>query len=254
MKRTDFLKTLLGSIAIGKLPVSITKDFRKIYLLQCFVAGFRHYEGMNLLETMEEGDLLALVREPENEFDNCAIALHWQDKKIGFIPAAINEMLSYLLDANALSLFAVITNLEKNSQPWENVAIAVYFIQEADKKLPAHASYLTRIEAPHYRTLSERKNATRNGKDPTLEKLFENNNRVINLDKIPDEQKEAKVFFEENYSKYPVSIDRIGKFVRVIDDGIFMYMSDISEEIQTLKNEKGESFMEFFLVGKKDTL
>jgi HIRAN domain len=251
MKRTEFLKRLLGSIAIGKLPVSITKDFRKIYLLQCFVAGFRHYEGMNLLETMKEGDLLALVREPENEFDNCAIALHWQDKKIGFIPAAINEMLSYLLDANALSLFAVITHLEKNSQPWENVAIAVYFIQEADKKLPAHANYLTRIEAPHYRTLSEGKNATRNGKDPTLEKLFENKNRVINLDKIPDEQIEAKVFFEENYSKYPVTIDSFGKFVQVIDDGIFMYMSDISEEIQTVKNEKGESFMEFFLVGNK---
>ena len=40
----------IASIAIGKLPVSITKDFRKIYLLQCFVAGFRHYEGMQLLD------------------------------------------------------------------------------------------------------------------------------------------------------------------------------------------------------------
>src|SRR5947208_3056074 len=34
----------IASIAIGKLPVSLTKDFRKIYLLQCFVAGFLHYE------------------------------------------------------------------------------------------------------------------------------------------------------------------------------------------------------------------
>jgi len=254
MNRTDFLKTLLGSIAIGKLPVSITKDFRKIYLLQCFVTGFRHYEGMNLLEKMKEGDLLGLVREPENEFDNCAIALQWQGKKIGFIPAAINEMLSYLLDADALSLFAVITHLEKNSQPWENVAIAVYFIQEADKKLPAHANYLTRIEAPHYRTISDKKNGTRNGREPALETLFKNNNRVINLDRIPDEQKDAKAYFEEHYSKYPVSIGGSGKFVQVIDDGIFMYMSDISEEIQTLKNEKGESFMEFFLVGNKETL
>lgn len=250
MNRTDFLKMLLGSIAIGKLPVSITKDFRKIYLLQCFVAGFRHYEGMNLLGEMKEGDLLSLVREPENEYDNCAIALHWQDKKIGFIPAATNEMLSYLLDADALSLFAVITHLEKNSQPWENVAIAVYFIQEADKRLPAHASYLTRIEAPHYRTLSGREPRKMDVKNPTLEELFSNNKRVINLDRIPHDQWEAKAYFKENYSKYPVSIDRFGKFVQVMDDGIFLYMPDISEEIHIVKNDKGKSFMEFFLVDK----
>ena len=107
MNRSGFLKQLIASIAIGKLPVSITKDFRKIYLLQCFVAGFRHYQGMQLLDSMKEGDLLELVREPENEYDDCAIALHLQGKKIGFIPSSVNEMLSYLLDSDALSLFAV---------------------------------------------------------------------------------------------------------------------------------------------------
>lgn len=63
MDRSSFLKKLLGSIAIGKLPVSVTRDFRKIYLLQCFVAGFRHYEGMQLLGQMKPGDLLELVRD-----------------------------------------------------------------------------------------------------------------------------------------------------------------------------------------------
>lgn len=124
MNRSGFLKQLIASIAIGRLPVSVTKDFRKIYLLQCFVAGFRYYEGMQMLDTMKEGDLLELVREPNNEYDDCAIALHLQGRKIGFVPSSVNEMLSYLLDADALSLFAVITHLEKNTQPWENVAIA----------------------------------------------------------------------------------------------------------------------------------
>ncbi|MDN3657841.1 HIRAN domain-containing protein [Ferruginibacter paludis] len=98
--------------------------------MQCFVAGFRHYEGMQLLDSMKEGDLLELVREPENEYDDCAIALHLQSKKIGFIPSSLNEMLSYLLDSDALSLFAIITHLEKSSQPWENVAIAVYLFRK----------------------------------------------------------------------------------------------------------------------------
>ncbi len=151
---------------------------------------------MKLLDSVKEGDLLELVREPENEYDDCAIALHLQGNKIGFIPASVNEMLSYLLDADALSLFAVITHLEKNSQPWENVAIAVYFVQEVNKDLPAHARYLTRIEAPHYRTLSKNKNEVKKERVLTLDYLFDDSNRVINLDTIPAGQVEAKIILK----------------------------------------------------------
>lgn len=248
MNRSAFLKNLIASVAIGKLPVSVTKDFRKIYLLQCFIAGFRHYDGMQLLERMKEGDLLELVRESKNEFDDCAIALHWQGKKIGFIPAATNEILSYLLDAEALSLFAVITHLEKNSQPWENVAIAVYFIQEVNKTLPAHASYLTRIEAPHYRTLHNKKDGSKKTRQPTMDNLFDDTDRVINLDAISEDQHEAKKYFEKNYAKYPVSINRPGRYVQVKDDGIYTYMYEISDDIAMVKDEKGKSFLEFFLM------
>jgi hypothetical protein len=247
MKRSDFLKNLIASVAIGKLPVALTKDFRKIYLLQCFVAGFRFYEGMNRLEDMKDGDLLELIREPENSHDTCAIALHWQGKKIGYIPASINEMLSYLLDAEALSLFAVITHLEHESQPWENVAAAVYFIQEVNKELPAHASYLTRIEAPHYRTLNNKQPVTKKEKQPTLDDLFENTNRALNLDTIPANQKEAKNYFEKYYSKYPVAINKAGRYVQVKDDGIFSYMYEIEDNIELVRTKSGEEFLEFFL-------
>jgi HIRAN domain len=154
---------------------------------------------MQLLDSMKEGDLLELVREPENEYDDCAIALHLQGKKIGFIPSSVNEMLSYLLDSDALSLFAVVTHLEKSSQPWKNVAIAVYFVQEVNKDLPAHASYLTRIEAPHYRTLNKNKSEVKKEKVLTLDNLFDETNRVINLDAIPAEKIEAKNHFEKWY-------------------------------------------------------
>jgi HIRAN domain len=248
MNRSAFLTKLIASIAIGKLPLSVTKDFRKIYLLQCFVAGFRHYEGMQLLPEMKAGDLLELVREPENEYDECAIALHWQGKKIGFIPASINEMLSILLDAAALSLFAVITHLEKNTQPWENVAVAVYFIQEVNKELPAHASHLTRIEAPHYRTLSKKKDTIKQPTQPTLDNLFDESNRAINLDTIPDEQTAAKAYFETYYSNHSIAVNKPGRYVQVKDDGIYTYMYEISDDVQRVNDDKGNNFLEFFLV------
>jgi len=250
MHRSVFLQRLIASLAIGRLPVEITKQFRKIYLLQCFAAGFRHYEGMQLLEQMKAGDLLELVREPDNKYDDCAIALHWQGKKIGFIPADTNEMLSYLLDAEALSLFAVITHLEKNAQPWENVAVAIYFVQEVNKDLPAHAGYLTLIEAPHYRTLNKKKQDSAKEKEEqyaTYDKLFDDTNRVINLDAIPEAHYQAKAYFKEYFSQYPVTINKPGSYVHVKNDGIYTYMYDIDDRIEIVKDEKGESYMEFFL-------
>ncbi len=249
MNRTDFLKNLFASLTIGKLPLEITREFRKIYLLQCFVAGFRHYEGMNLLDRMKEGDLLELVREPGNEYDECAIALHWQGSKIGFIPATTNEMLSFLLDAEALSLFAVITHLERTAQHWENVAVAIYFVQEVNKDLPVHASYLTRIEAPHYRTLKHKANPEdEQAYTSAYDDLFDETDRVINLDTIPEHHEKAKAYFEKYYSKHTVAITNGGRYVQVKDDGIYTFMYDIDDGIATVQDDKGKNYFEFFLV------
>lgn len=75
MKRSDFLQRLISVAIFGKLPISTLITKRKVYLLQCFVAGFRHYRGMELLNEMEVNDLIELRREPENLYDDFAIAL-----------------------------------------------------------------------------------------------------------------------------------------------------------------------------------
>ena len=149
MKRSDFSQRLIGVVIFGKLPFSELILKRKVYLLHCFVAGFWYYRGMDLLNEMEVNDFLELRREPENEYDEFAIALYWQQEKIGFIPAGYNETIARLLDAEALPLLASITHLKKEVEPWENVVVAVYFLQE-EKKLPPHADYLHHLGEPEY--------------------------------------------------------------------------------------------------------
>jgi hypothetical protein len=105
---------------------------------------------MSLLQKMNEGDLLQLVREPENEHDACAIALHWNGEKIGYIPRDENALLSRLIDANALELVAEITHLNKAVQPWENLHIAVSFLKETRENIPPQATYLTELSRPYY--------------------------------------------------------------------------------------------------------
>ena len=151
MQRKSFIESLVSLGALGCLPVNAVKPYKKFYLLQCFVAGFWYYKGMKLLQQMKEGDQLELVREPANEYDACAIALHWNNEKIGFIPASDNETLSRLLDADGLELTAEITHLNKQVQPWESLYIAVYFLKETSSGVVTdNMQYLTRLETPHY--------------------------------------------------------------------------------------------------------
>jgi hypothetical protein len=152
MKRSQFISNLLALGGLNLLPANVFKCYKKYYLLQFFVAGFRFYKGMELLESMNEGDLLELVREHENEHDECAIALYWNNEKIGFIPREENMILSRLIDANALGLIAEITHLNKEVQPWENVHVAVSFLKEADTTDEEKTKYMTVLDTPRYRS------------------------------------------------------------------------------------------------------
>jgi hypothetical protein len=156
MIRADFLKRLVTIGGMGFMSVSAVEQKHKVYLLQTFVAGFRYYKGMELLSELEIGDWIELRRERDNQFDKSAIALYWQQEKIGFLPSTTNQMLAQLLDANALPLLAGITNLNRAVKPWENVEIAVYFFQE-ENKLNPHADYLLKLKEPRYFTKAKPK-------------------------------------------------------------------------------------------------
>lgn len=44
-------------------------------------------------------------------------------------------------------------------------------------------------------------------------------------------QQETKTCFEKYYGKYPVSINKPGRYVHVKDDGIYTYMYEIDDDI-----------------------
>ncbi len=174
MNRLSFISRLiaLGGLSFLSGKTISTKQYQKFYLLQSFIRGFQYYDGPSLINQMKEGDMLELVREPDNEYDPCAIALHWNNHKIGFVPAEDNEMLSKLLDIGIPELIAEITFLQTDAAAWENVRIAISVLKEipSAEQVPSTAAYLTELETPHYRTLKRA--------DQTLTRVF---------DKVSDE-------------------------------------------------------------------
>jgi HIRAN domain len=160
MKRSEFIKNLLllfGAAALPSTLQAMVHQYQRIYLLQSFVRGFQYYEGKKLLEKMTIGALLDLVHEPENEYDEFAIAIHYQGKKIGFVPAESNEILAKILDADLLKLQAEITHIEPKATAWENTAIAIYVLKPNSDTLPLQAQYLLSLDDPHYRSLKSGK-------------------------------------------------------------------------------------------------
>lgn len=178
MTRGSFLRNIIGFYGIASLPVDIVKQYQKIYLLQCFVRGFQYYEGPKIINQINKSGLLEMVREPNNQFDSCAIALFFNNQKIGFIPMESNEILSVLLDTKLLNLQAEITHIEPNAADWESIHIAIYAMTElnADQSQESIEPY-TLLESPEYYTLKSNHN--------TYTRVYlENETEILNGDQF----------------------------------------------------------------------
>lgn len=159
MTRGNFLRNLIGFYGIASLPLEMVKQYQKVYVLQCFVRGFQYYEGPKIISQINSSGLLEMVREPHNKYDPCAIALHFNNQKIGFIPMESNEVLSVLLDTKLLELQAEITHIEPNASDWESIHIAIYAMTEIkDNPNQEKIGPYTLLETPKYYTLKSNHN------------------------------------------------------------------------------------------------
>jgi hypothetical protein len=157
MNRISFLKNIIGIAGIGALPKNWVKSYRKIYLLQFFVRGFQFADGLKILEQMEENQMLELVREPENKYDTNAIALYFNEHKIGFVPKEKNEILARLMDSETIVLMAEIVKIEPTAKAWENVFATIYILKEETEPFGANEKPLTQVKTPKYYTLKRDK-------------------------------------------------------------------------------------------------
>ena len=101
----------------------------RLHLTDFTIAGFAYYDGTLAFSDLHIGSQLQLVREYDNKFDPCAVALYFGKFKIGFVPKEENETLSKLLDQGWGQLFDVRVNrLSPDMHPSKQVG-AVIFIK-----------------------------------------------------------------------------------------------------------------------------
>ncbi len=125
MNRLEFLTKCLQSGLLLTMPEILKEnEFSFIPIYDDFVAGFQYYKGMDLIHSIGAGQSLDLVREPENRYDNQAIAIYWEGQKLGFMPQCNNLIPSALLDAK-IPCIATVKAAHKNAAPWETLEFSI---------------------------------------------------------------------------------------------------------------------------------
>ncbi len=84
---------------------------KDILVLKTIIAGTSFRKLQEIEPQLIEETKLELVREPNNEYDEFAVALHFNKSKIGYIPKDDNEVIARLIDAGK-PFYATIENKE----------------------------------------------------------------------------------------------------------------------------------------------
>ena len=89
------------------------------------LAGFRHAEAEAVWPDLRTGDALALVREPDNPFDENAVRVEWRGHKLGYVPRRDNAALAWAIDRGEV-LHARISRAEWHPNPARRIAFEVF--------------------------------------------------------------------------------------------------------------------------------
>ncbi|MCQ2284043.1 MAG: HIRAN domain-containing protein [Bacteroidales bacterium] len=98
----------------------------KRHLLTSHIAGFSYWDGAEAFSELKIGTTLKLVREPDNKFDPYAVAIYYEDYKLGFIPRDSNHEISKYLEMGYGGIYDVrINRISPESHPEDQIGFII---------------------------------------------------------------------------------------------------------------------------------
>lgn len=127
ISKKTFLKWLGLGLVASVVPGSmVAESSRRVVVWTGYVAGFKFHSGPSALQnaTLKEGQLLKLVRQPNNEHDPRAVAIYRQNAMLGYLPMRDNKILSALVDGRApLECVVHALHADRKDQPWRQCKV-----------------------------------------------------------------------------------------------------------------------------------
>ena len=122
IKDTDLLTTITNADLSDIIKPLVTE----IHLFDTYVAGTSYIEDKSVLDEIQIGDKLTLLREA-NKFDDRAVLIQAKNgKKLGYIPEKDNLIFSRLMDAGKLLMAKISTYEIKGT--FHKIGIGIYLV------------------------------------------------------------------------------------------------------------------------------
>ncbi|HPB05925.1 MAG TPA: HIRAN domain-containing protein [Prolixibacteraceae bacterium] len=102
------------------------------------IAGFTYYDGIEVFSELKIGTLLTMVAEPNNKYDPSAVAIYYNDKKLGFVPRENNELLFKFMELGHKELFEIRVNrISPESHPEKQIGVIVRINEKNKNENPS---------------------------------------------------------------------------------------------------------------------
>lgn len=120
---TPGLLALLSNVENGITPFK-----HEIFLLEIVIAGTTYCDEIEAVEDMIVPEkVLTMKREPNNKYDEFAIAIYCNDIRVGYVPAEMNLVCSRLMDAGKLFFCRVVSKTWINN--WLKINANIYMVE-----------------------------------------------------------------------------------------------------------------------------
>lgn len=104
-----------------------TQRVKKLFYTQFHVAGFGYWEGFEVYDKIKVGAKLNFARETVNPHDPNAVAIYYDDYKLGYVPKCCNSDICKFIDMGWDKLFeTVIIRFNPDVHPEQQVYVNVY--------------------------------------------------------------------------------------------------------------------------------
>ncbi len=99
------------------------------HLANFAIAGFTYYEGALAFNKLKIGKQVELKLEEDNKFDARAVAIYFNEYKLGFVPKSENRIIYKLLKLRMQNNFrALIQQVDSREHPESQVRIVVHLV------------------------------------------------------------------------------------------------------------------------------
>lgn len=108
--------------------MAISKKYEPSRLLMSFyIRGFQYWDGALVINELKPGEPITLIDELDNPHDSQAVALYYNETKLGYIPRGSNDMIATLLHFGHEGVFeARVLAVDPEAPTYEQVRVGVY--------------------------------------------------------------------------------------------------------------------------------